>query len=99
MLISLHIVTDSSYTPRWQINLSNCAISDVGLCMVMGNLTRLQDVKLVNLVNVSVNGLELALRASCARFKKVKLLASFRLLLSQEIIELLGARDCRIRWD
>lgn len=82
-----------------QINLSNCAISDVGLCMVMGNLTRLQDVKLVNLVNVSVSGLELALRASCARLKKVKLLASFRSLLSQEIIELLGARDCRIRWD
>lgn len=71
----------------------------MGLCLVMGNLTRLQDVKLVNLVNVSVNGFELALRASCARLKKVKLLASFRSLLSEEIIELLGERGCRIRWD
>lgn len=67
--------------------------------MVMGNLTRLQDVKLVNLMNVSINGLELALRACCARLKKVKLLASLRFLLSQEIVEMLGARGCRIRWD
>ncbi|KAL3538208.1 hypothetical protein ACH5RR_001574 [Cinchona calisaya] len=82
-----------------QINLSNCAISDVGLCMVMGNLTRLQDAKLVNLINVSINGFELALRASCVRLKKVKLLASLRFLLSHEIVEMLGTRGCRIRWD
>ncbi|KAL0384787.1 UNVERIFIED_CONTAM: hypothetical protein Sradi_2873000 [Sesamum radiatum] len=44
-----------------QVNFSGCAISDVGLCMVMGNLTRLQDAKLVNLMNVSASGFELAL--------------------------------------
>lgn len=82
-----------------QINFSNCAIGDVGLCMVMGNLTRLQDAKLVNLVHVTVNGFELALRACCMRLKKVKLLASLRLCLSQEIVEMLAARGCRIRWD
>ncbi|PIN21559.1 hypothetical protein CDL12_05741 [Handroanthus impetiginosus] len=82
-----------------QINFSGCAISDVGLCMVMGNLTRLQDAKLVDLTNVSVNGLELALRASCARLKKVKLLASLRRLLSTEIIVTLETRGCKIRWD
>ncbi|XP_027107856.2 F-box/LRR-repeat protein 3 isoform X1 [Coffea arabica] len=82
-----------------QINLSNCAIRDVGLCMVMGNLTRLQDAKLVNLINVTVNGFELALRACCVRLKKVKLLTSLRFRLSQEIVEMLAARGCRVRWD
>ncbi|XP_024980317.1 F-box/LRR-repeat protein 3 isoform X2 [Cynara cardunculus var. scolymus] len=40
-----------------QINLSYCSVSDVGLCMMMGNLTRLQDAKLVNLAKVSAKGL------------------------------------------
>ncbi|PWA55128.1 F-box family protein [Artemisia annua] len=82
-----------------QINLSFCAISDVGLCMMMGNLTRLQDAKLVNLTNVTVRGYELALRACCTRLKKVKLLASLRPHLSAELLETLGASGCRIRWD
>uniref|UniRef100_A0A0V0HF48 Putative F-box/LRR-repeat protein 3-like n=1 Tax=Solanum chacoense TaxID=4108 RepID=A0A0V0HF48_SOLCH len=82
-----------------QINLSHCAISDVGLCMVMGNLTRLQDAKLVNLYNVSTNGFEVALRASCVRLKKVKLIASLRLHLTPDIVKTLKARGCRIRWD
>ncbi|WMV12056.1 hypothetical protein MTR67_005441 [Solanum verrucosum] len=82
-----------------QINLSHCAISDVGLCMVMGNLTRLQDAKLVNLYNVSTNGFEVALRASCVRLKKVKLIASLRLQLTPDIVKTLKARGCRIRWD
>lgn len=82
-----------------QINISNCAISDVGLCTLMGNLTCLQDVKLVSLSNVSANGLELALRACCGRVKKVKLLNSLRFLLSQEIVKALRVTGCRIRWD
>lgn len=82
-----------------QINLSYCAITDVGLCMLMGNLTCLQDVKLVNLPKVSVNGFELALRACCGRVKKVKLLSSLRYLLSEEILRALRTRGCRIRWD
>ena len=65
----------------------------------MGNLTRLQDAKLVNLINVTVNGFELALRACCVRLKKVKLLTSLRFRLSQEIVEMLAARGCRVRWD
>ncbi|KAI7733479.1 hypothetical protein M8C21_033719, partial [Ambrosia artemisiifolia] len=82
-----------------QINLSFCEVSDVGLCMMMSNLTRLQDVKMVNLTKVSVRGYELALRSSCARLKKVKVLASLRPLLSVELLEALGASGCRIRWD
>ncbi|GMH13138.1 hypothetical protein Nepgr_014979 [Nepenthes gracilis] len=54
-----------------QINLSYCAISDLALCLVMSNLTCLQDAKLVHLINVSVGGFELALRACCGRLKKV----------------------------
>lgn len=81
-----------------QINLSYCGVSDVGLCMMMGNLTRMQDAKLVNLTNVSARGYELALRACCARLKKVKMIGSLRPLLSTEIIETLGASGCRIRW-
>ncbi|GAA0141599.1 hypothetical protein LIER_35418 [Lithospermum erythrorhizon] len=82
-----------------QINLSCCRISDVGLCLLMSNLTRLQDAKLVNLVNVSAEGLELALRASCFRLKKLKLHASVRHRLSYEIVSTLRATGCKIRWD
>ncbi|KAL7120070.1 hypothetical protein ACP275_02G100300 [Erythranthe tilingii] len=82
-----------------QMNFGGTGISDVGLCMVMGNLSRLQDAKLVKLDNVSVNGFELALRASCARLKKVKLLASLRPLLSSQIIHTLQINGCRVRWD
>ncbi|XP_057792263.1 F-box/LRR-repeat protein 3 [Salvia miltiorrhiza] len=82
-----------------QINVCGCAISDVGLCMVMGNLTRLQDAKLLDLVHVSAHGFELALRAGCTCLKKVKLRAFLRRLLSSEIIQTLGAKGCKIRWD
>ncbi|XP_057962744.1 F-box/LRR-repeat protein 3 [Malania oleifera] len=81
-----------------QINVSYCAISDVVLCMVMGNLTCLQDAKLVHLSNVSLEGFELALRVCSARLKKVKLLATLRSLLSHEILDTLRARGCKIRW-
>ncbi|GAB4835782.1 hypothetical protein Ancab_000698 [Ancistrocladus abbreviatus] len=82
-----------------QINLSHCGISDVALCMVMGNLTCLQDAKLVHLINVSVGGFELALKACCGRLKKVKLLACLKFLISPEVLRTLAARGCRIRWD
>ncbi|XP_047977514.1 F-box/LRR-repeat protein 3-like [Salvia hispanica] len=82
-----------------QINVSGCVISDVGLCMVMGNLTRLQDAKLLDLARVSADGVEVALRACCACLKKVKLSASLRRLLSPQIVQTLEANGCKIRWD
>ncbi|KGN66042.1 F-box/LRR-repeat protein 3 isoform X1 [Cucumis sativus] len=82
-----------------QLNVSSCAVSDVGLCMMMGNLTCLQDVKLVNLNKVSVRGFDLALRTCCLRIKKVKLHASLRFMLSSETLEILNAWGCKIRWD
>ncbi|GAV84087.1 LOW QUALITY PROTEIN: LRR_6 domain-containing protein [Cephalotus follicularis] len=82
-----------------QINLSYCAISEMALCMVMGNLKCLQDAKLVHLANVTVDGFELALRVCCVRIKKVKLQAPLSFLLSSEVLETLHARGCKIRWD
>ncbi|XP_073122181.1 F-box/LRR-repeat protein 3 [Henckelia pumila] len=82
-----------------QINLSGCEISDAGLCVLLGNLTRLQEAKLVNLRNVSVNGMEIVLRVCCFRLKKLKLLAHLRPLLSPQLVESLEARGCKIRWD
>ncbi|WCJ26910.1 F-box family protein [Euphorbia peplus] len=82
-----------------QINLSHCAVSDLPLCMIMGNLSRLQDAKLVHLSNVTAEGFELALRVSCVRIKKVKLAAAFRFTLSSEILEILHSRGCTVRWD
>ncbi|GAB2277373.1 hypothetical protein Dimus_012076 [Dionaea muscipula] len=82
-----------------QINLSYCTISDVALCMVMSNLTCLQDAKLVNLTNASIEGYELALKACCGRLKKVKMLASLKFLISTELLQTLVASGCRIRWD
>lgn len=82
-----------------QINLSNCRISDLGLYNLMGNLTRLQDAKLLNLSNVTMNGFELALRASCFRLKKIKMLAFVRPHISMETLNLLQTRGCKIKWD
>ncbi|KAJ1417153.1 Leucine-rich repeat [Sesbania bispinosa] len=82
-----------------QINMSYCMVSDVMLCLLMGSLKRLQDAKLVHLAKVTVQGLELALRACCGRIKKVKLQSSLRFLLSSEILETIHARGCKIRWD
>ncbi|KAF7817939.1 F-box/LRR-repeat protein 3 isoform X1 [Senna tora] len=82
-----------------QINVSYCNVSDMVLCLVMGNLKRLQDAKLVHIAGATLKGLELALRASCGRIKKVKLQASLRFLLSSEILDTLHLRGCKIRWD
>ncbi|KAK7258953.1 hypothetical protein RIF29_24546 [Crotalaria pallida] len=82
-----------------QINLSYCNMSDVVLCMLMGNLKRLQDAKLVHLSKVTVKGLDLALRTCCGRIKKVKLQSSLRFMLCSELLETIHARGCKIRWD
>ncbi|KZV33831.1 F-box/LRR-repeat protein 3 [Dorcoceras hygrometricum] len=82
-----------------QINLSGCGISDAVLCVLLGNLTRLQDAKLVNLRNVSVNGMEMGLRVCGFRVKKLKLVAHIGPLLSPQLGSKLYEQGCRIRWD
>ncbi|KAG0472165.1 hypothetical protein HPP92_016711 [Vanilla planifolia] len=81
-----------------QINISNCRISGIGLLKLLSSLRCLQDVKLVRLAGVSVECFELALRASLLKLKKVKLHGSLRMLLSPELLQMLQARGCRIRW-
>ncbi|KAG9459428.1 hypothetical protein H6P81_003936 [Aristolochia fimbriata] len=81
-----------------QINMSYCPVSDVSLCVMLGNLGCLQDVKMEHVTRVSLEGFELGLRASCDKLKKVKLVASLKNLLSRELILLLQARGCKIRW-
>ncbi|KAK1319419.1 hypothetical protein QJS10_CPB04g00884 [Acorus calamus] len=81
-----------------QITISYCMVSDVGLCILLGGLRCLQDVKMVHLSHVTVEGFEIALRASWDRLKKLKLLNGLRHLLSPGLVQILQARGCRIRW-
>ncbi|XP_010269606.1 PREDICTED: F-box/LRR-repeat protein 3 [Nelumbo nucifera] len=81
-----------------QINLSYCPVSDAGLFMAMRNLKCLQDAKLVHLAHVSLEGYELALRVSCGRLKKLKLVSTLKDLLSSNLLQILKAQGCKIRW-
>ncbi|XP_042381437.1 F-box/LRR-repeat protein 3-like isoform X1 [Zingiber officinale] len=81
-----------------QINISYCPVSGMGLCILLGTLKCLQDVKLVHLSLVPIEWFEIALRASYEKLKKLKLLTGMRNLLSPLLIEKLQLRGCRIRW-
>ncbi|KAG1365263.1 putative F-box/LRR-repeat protein 3 [Cocos nucifera] len=81
-----------------QINISYCPVTGTGLCKLLGSLRCLQDAKLVHLTRVSVEGYEIALRASWDRLKKLKLLSGLRHFLSPGLLQMLKARGCRIRW-
>ncbi|URD79708.1 F-box LRR-repeat protein 3 [Musa troglodytarum] len=100
-----HLVDDAGlfalgqYTKNLrQANLSYCQVSSMGLCNLLSSLKCLQDVKLVHLTRVPVEGFESALRASGGRLKKLKLLTGLRHLLSPGLIQMLQAWGCRIRW-
>ncbi|KAL1188432.1 hypothetical protein V5N11_026815 [Cardamine amara subsp. amara] len=79
------------------INMCYCSATDMALCMLMSNLSRVQDV-LVHLKHVTVEGFEFSLRACCNRLKKLYLLAPLRLFLSSELLETLHTSGCRNRW-
>ncbi|XP_020101754.1 F-box/LRR-repeat protein 3-like isoform X1 [Ananas comosus] len=81
-----------------QLTISYCPVTGLGLCNLLGTLRCLQDVKLVHLSWVSIEGFELALRASCGRLKKLKLLSGLQEVLSPELLQMLQSRGCRIRW-
>ncbi|KAJ3681366.1 hypothetical protein LUZ60_015855 [Juncus effusus] len=81
-----------------QLTISYCTVTGLGLCHLLGSLRCLQDVKMVHLSWVSIEGFELALRASCGKLKKVKLLGGLQDVLSPELLQTLQARGCRIRW-
>ncbi|XP_073008897.1 F-box/LRR-repeat protein 3 isoform X2 [Typha latifolia] len=81
-----------------QLTISYCPVTGLGLCNLLGSLRCLQDVKLVHLSWVSIEGFELALRASCGKLKKLKLLSGLRDVLSSELLQMLQTHGCRIRW-
>ncbi|ERN03177.1 hypothetical protein AMTRI_Chr02g220560 [Amborella trichopoda] len=80
-----------------QINISYCPVSDMGLFALIAKLRCLQDVKIIHALNVSVEGLEFALRSS-ESLKKVKALESLKYLLSRDLIKLMHSRGMRFRW-
>eukprot|EP01018_Ginkgo_biloba_P000375 Gb_39800 [translate_table: standard] len=79
-----------------QINVSYCPISDVGLA-ALSSLRCLQNIKLVHVRNVSMDGFASALHA-CKSLKKIKLLNCLKFMLPRDLIEHLEARGCIIRW-
>ncbi|PWZ25934.1 F-box/LRR-repeat protein 3 [Zea mays] len=81
-----------------QLTVSYCQVTGLGLCHLLGSLRCLQDVKMVHLSWVSIEGFEMALRAACGRLKKLKLLGGLRSVLSTELLLTLQACGCRVRW-
>uniref|UniRef100_J3NE16 F-box/LRR-repeat protein 15-like leucin rich repeat domain-containing protein n=2 Tax=Oryza brachyantha TaxID=4533 RepID=J3NE16_ORYBR len=81
-----------------QLTISYCQVTGLGLCHLMSSLRCLQDVKMVHLSWVSIEGFEMALRAACGRLKKLKMLNGLKDVLSPELLQMLQASGCRIRW-
>ncbi|KAL5224659.1 hypothetical protein ABZP36_011298 [Zizania latifolia] len=81
-----------------QLTISYCQVTGLGLCHLLGSLRCLQDVKMVHLSWVSIEGFEIALRAACGRLKKLKMLSGLKSVLSPELLQMLQACGCRIRW-
>ncbi|KAK3120669.1 hypothetical protein QOZ80_9AG0691710 [Eleusine coracana subsp. coracana] len=81
-----------------QLDISYCQITGLGLCHLLSSLRCLQDLKMVHLSWVSIEGFEMALRAACGRLKKVKMLSGMRSVLSPELLQMLQACGCRVRW-
>jgi F-box and leucine-rich repeat protein 2/20 len=81
-----------------QLTISYCQVTGLGLCHLMSSLKCLQDIKMVHLSWVSIEGFEMALRAACGKLKKLKMLSGLKAVLSPELLQLLQAYGCRIRW-
>uniref|UniRef100_A0A0E0I3T4 F-box/LRR-repeat protein 15-like leucin rich repeat domain-containing protein n=1 Tax=Oryza nivara TaxID=4536 RepID=A0A0E0I3T4_ORYNI len=81
-----------------QLTISYCQVTGLGLCHLLSSLRCLQDVKMVHLSWVSIEGFEMALRAACGRLKKLKMLSGLKSVLSPELLQMLQACGCRIRW-
>lgn len=79
-----------------QINLSYCAVTDVGL-LSLANTNRLQNITILHLTGLSPNGLAAALLA-CGGLTKVKLHTSLKPLLPKYIFEYMEGRGCVFHW-
>lgn len=80
----------------WQVNLSYCSVTDVGLLSVTG-IKRLRNMTILHLSGLTPNGLAAALLTS-GSLTKVKLHRSFRPLLPEHIFKYMEARGCVFHW-
>ncbi|XP_062183086.1 F-box/LRR-repeat protein 3-like [Phragmites australis] len=81
-----------------QLDISYCQVTGLGLCHLLSSLRCLQDVKMVHLSWVSIEGFEMALWVACGRLKKLKMLGGLKSVLSPELLQMLQACGCRVRW-
>ncbi|XP_062202323.1 F-box/LRR-repeat protein 3-like isoform X1 [Phragmites australis] len=81
-----------------QLTISYCQVTGLGLCHLLSSLRSLQDIKMVHLSWVSIEGFEMALRVTCGRLKKLKMLSGLKTVLSPELLQMLQSCGCRIRW-
>lgn len=79
-----------------QINLSHSSVTDVGL-LSLASISCLQNITILHLKGLTPSGLAAALLA-CGGLTKVKLQASFRLLLPHQLVKHLEARGCMFQW-
>lgn len=79
-----------------QINLSYTSVTDVGL-FSLASISCLQSLTILHLKGLTACGLAAALLA-CGGLTKVKLQATFKLLLPQALFEHLEARGCLFQW-
>ncbi|XP_030439568.2 F-box/LRR-repeat protein 3 [Syzygium oleosum] len=79
-----------------QINLSYTSVTDVGL-LSLASISCLQSMTILHLKGLTPSGLAAALLA-CGGLTKVKLQASFKLVLPQPLFEHLEARGCLFHW-
>ncbi|KAL6653739.1 hypothetical protein ACP70R_008663 [Stipagrostis hirtigluma subsp. patula] len=81
-----------------QLTISYCQVTGLGLCHLLSSLRCLQELKMVHVSWVSIEGFEMALRATCGRLKKLKMFGGLRSVISPELIQMLEACGCRVRW-
>ncbi|KAJ4830695.1 hypothetical protein Tsubulata_028412 [Turnera subulata] len=79
-----------------QITLSYSSVTDVGL-LSLASISCLQSMTVLHLKGLTPNGLAAALLA-CGGLTKVKLHASFKVLLPRPLFEHLEARGCAFEW-
>ncbi|KAF8006055.1 hypothetical protein BT93_K0370 [Corymbia citriodora subsp. variegata] len=79
-----------------QINLSYTSVTDVGL-LSLASISCLQSMTILHLKGLTPSGLAAALLA-CGGLTKVKLQASFKMVLPQPLFEHLEARGCLFHW-
>jgi F-box and leucine-rich repeat protein 2/20 len=81
-----------------QLDISYCQVTSLGLCRLLSSLGCLEDLKMVHVSWVSIEGFEMALRAAGGRLKKVKMWGGLRSVLSPDLLQTLQACGCRVRW-